>query len=572
MQFLWRLQHSVKINGADEIKDAEQRNKTLAEALGASPTTRNIAQLLRLPGTINHPNAKKRKAGRVKCRAELIDYSNESYALSEFPSGGTTSEKDRSKSGLFMSEVCKLFKRSWSIDRIERELKKKPRRYAHTSASRYDNEGRLREQIEACFARWDKPERAAPRAHTNESGLAGLPTANTITPRDTDWDWWPYIAREKLFWIASKGGVGKGLLASHIAALKSRGGTWPLSDQRIQPRNVLWLESEDNVETTVVPRLIAAKADMRRIAVFERKSGYFQGLTSEEIERRDVGLIVLSPLLSYLDVKNFRDEMEVRAALEELSSKIRGLPCTILALLHPNKKVDLGAIERLLGSVAFANFVRSVVLLKAEDDDVVRFVHSKFNLSLRGDDLLFVKQNREPIKHPRGQYVGIDWEKAEENIDPATAFDTPKVDEGDASAGDWLLDFLKDKQWHDVTEIFAKGEMYSHGKETLKKAKARRRSQIVHRYQGEASGAKNLLETQAKRLKRRYCKSVMCVSAWNKDPVFGVIGIQSGPPGLRVHTGFQDYGSRGWDADCGDDCEDPPGVFCTGQVDQGDLS
>ena len=26
-------------------------------------------------------------------------------------------------------------------------------------------------------------------------------------------------------------------------------------------------------------------------------------------------------------------------------------------------------------------------------------------------------------------------------------------------------------------------------------------------------------------------KDVDCVSAWNKDPVFGVIGIQSGPRG-----------------------------------------
>ena len=41
-------------------------------------------------------------------------------------------------------------------------------------------------------------------------------------------------------------------------------------------------------------------------------------------------------------------------------------------------------------------------------------------------------------------------------------------------------------------------------------------------------------------------------------PFFGVIGIQPGPRGLRVHTGFHDFGSRGWDADCGDDCEDPP--------------
>jgi hypothetical protein len=31
----------------------------------------------------------------------------------------------------------------------------------------------------------------------------------------------------------------------------------------------------------------------------------------------------------------------------------------------------------------------------------------------------------------------------------------------------------------------------------------------------------------------------VCESAWNKDPVFGVIGIQSGPPGRRVHSGFR---------------------------------
>src|SRR3954447_19857404 len=31
-----------------------------------------------------------------------------------------------------------------------------------------------------------------------------------------------------------------------------------------------------------------------------------------------------------------------------------------------------------------------------------------------------------------------------------------------------------------------------------------------------------------------------CESAWNKDPVFGVIGIQSGPRGQRVHSGFHD--------------------------------
>src|SRR4051794_41855405 len=63
-----------------------------------------------------------------------------------------------------------------------------------------------------------------------------------------------------------------------------------------------------------------------------------------------------------------------------------------------------------------------------------------------------------------------------------------------------------------------------------------------------------------------------CESAWNKDPVFGVIGIQSGPRGQRVHSGFHDGdGSRFWDADSGDDCEDPAGLFRPGEADQGDL-
>src|SRR3954447_9049723 len=67
-------------------------------------------------------------------------------------------------------------------------------------------------------------------------------------------------------------------------------------------------------------------------------------------------------------------------------------------------------------------------------------------------------------------------------------------------------------------------------------------------------------------------RSVECDSAWNKDPVFGVIGIQAGPRERWVHIGFRGgHGSRFWDADSGDDCEDPAGLLCPGEADQGDL-
>jgi len=65
--------------------------------------------------------------------------------------------------------------------------------------------------------------------------------------------------------------------------------------------------------------------------------------------------------------------------------------------------------------------------------------------------------------------------------------------------------------------------------------------------------------------------AVGCVSACNRDPVFGVIGFQSGPRDSGSTLASMILGSRGWDADCGNDCEGSTRLFFGRQVDQGDL-
>jgi transposase-like protein len=52
-----------------------------------------------------------------------------------------------------------------------------------------------------------------------------------------------------------------------------------------------------------------------------------------------------------------------------------------------------------------------------------------------------------------------------------------------------------------------------------------------------------------------------CESACKKDPLFGVIGFQSGPRNRGSTLASMILGSRGWDAGRGDDCKDPPRVF-----------
>lgn len=377
------------------------------------------------------------------------------------------SDKDGTKSGTFYKTCCSMFERRKTIDQVvawfERHSDQYPERF----------ENRLEEEVKRCFTNWDGEERPGKKKERKSKGLV-IKTADTVEPRDTDWEWYPYMAREEIMWILAKGGTGKGLFCADLAARMTKGGTWPIGNQHIDKGNVMWFESEDNIETTVVPRLIGAGADLSKIMYFERDPDQFLDLKKEDIEKHQVGMIVLSPLLSYLGIDNFNKEVEVREALEAMSNKIRGLGCTIIGILHPNKKNDLAAVERILGSVAFGNFVRTLVILREEDEGIVRMVHAKHNLSSRGDDLIFTKRNTQPLKHARGQYLAIEWEKADDQIDPSTMLDEKerKTTEDDG-APQWLTKYLDDGEWHDAAEVIKDADRDHFTEGSIKKARLR---------------------------------------------------------------------------------------------------
>jgi hypothetical protein len=87
-QALWDLKEPLKATGTN-IERLEAINKALAEALGGDPC-HDVNHLLRLPGTLNHPNAKKRNNGRVVAAAKLIENDDMglfAYSLDDFPQG-----------------------------------------------------------------------------------------------------------------------------------------------------------------------------------------------------------------------------------------------------------------------------------------------------------------------------------------------------------------------------------------------------------------------------------------------------------------------------------------------------
>lgn len=73
-QGFWKLEEPIEIDGnLDKAEDAKRYNQQLEKIFGAD-NCHNIDRIMRLPGTVNIPNAIKRKKGRTAALAKVLDF------------------------------------------------------------------------------------------------------------------------------------------------------------------------------------------------------------------------------------------------------------------------------------------------------------------------------------------------------------------------------------------------------------------------------------------------------------------------------------------------------------------
>jgi AAA domain len=296
---------------------------------------------------------------------------------------------------------------------------------------------------------------------------------NHVVPSDQTFLWWPWLPEGDVAVLAAQGGVGKGATAADIAARITRGANWPLSDERAPIGNVLWGESEDKIDKVVAPRLISAHPDMSRVAFIEPADFGDKDSTHSFIVRHGVRLIVLSPLISFMKaLQDINNPVKVRRGLEHLDDIVQDTDCSVLGIMHINKKEGLSAVARVMGSVDFTNFARTTILLSRQSDDSVRMVHAKYNLSIKADDLSFNIHNTKTDS--RGQYLRLEWSTPEDNVDADAVFDRrPSNGDDRKGAGAWLRRYLDDGEWHARDDVIAAAEAMSFSKSTITKARVR---------------------------------------------------------------------------------------------------
>jgi hypothetical protein len=208
-----------------------------------------------------------------------------------------------------------------------------------------------------------------------ENGAYRLIDPSNVIPRAVKWAWRHRIATGTLTIIAGPGGVGKGALWAELVAQLTRGQLD--GDLHAVPQRVLILTAEENVSDVVAPRLHAAGADLTRARILTMRDGeYDRDVTfPDDLEHvRDAlsafgaSVVVIDPLNAHLAERiDSHKDASLRRALAPLTRLAGETGCAVVGVAHTNKGFG-DAVSRVLGSVAYVNAARSVLIVGTPPD------------------------------------------------------------------------------------------------------------------------------------------------------------------------------------------------------------
>lgn len=155
-QAFWKLRRPIPVSGNAEVLEAT--NRRVADYFAAD-SCHTLEHLMRLPGTINVPDARKRAKGRTETRAVLVHFDPAAvYELADFDNvpppalrevlsddakfrarwhGSTEGLHDTSRSGRDMSITRMLVRRGWDDGAIRAALDAFPHGKARKEDDRY---------------------------------------------------------------------------------------------------------------------------------------------------------------------------------------------------------------------------------------------------------------------------------------------------------------------------------------------------------------------------------------------------------------------------------------------------
>lgn len=292
-------------------------------------------------------------------------------------------------------------------------------------------------------------------------------------------------------------GTGKSTITLDYAARVSRGFEMPggdYGDLYNQPSHVIIMSAEDDISTTIRPKLEAMDADIDLVHILKGVERTIEdsdddedkplvvGITIKHLEMitkamvdKDARLLIIDPLMAYLPSNvNAHKDQDIRAALGPLILLARQHHFAILVVRHLNKlsanPQPVAALYRGGGSIGIAGASRSTLVVGPDlnDDTHERRVLSrvKGNLCKPPPSLAY-----RLVADGEGPAI-VSWEgettqDADETVrPPAPDMDPTQVQE----AKEWLVTKLRDGV-QPTALLLKEGKQLGFKEHTLRRAK-----------------------------------------------------------------------------------------------------
>jgi hypothetical protein len=221
----------------------------------------------------------------------------------------------------------------------------------------------------------------------------GLATLEGLAPLPVLWLWQDWLPYGALTLMDGDPGLSKSTVTLDLAARVSQGRAMPFRDAAEPPAQVLLATLEDDLQRTVVPRLLAAGAYMGKIlavpATYENLTKAVKIMDvaalvkkhEASIVKRGIKLMVLDPLFGYLPDGADPNREAVRKVCLQLAALAQRTGIAIIGIRHLNKG-EGQALYRGSGNISILGTARAGWLVAADPEDGERCIlaASKCNL------------------------------------------------------------------------------------------------------------------------------------------------------------------------------------------------
>jgi KaiC/GvpD/RAD55 family RecA-like ATPase len=260
-----------------------------------------------------------------------------------------------------------------------------------------------------------------PAGEVSAAGRALVLTpASEITPVPVVWAWEDddagRIPAGSFGLFAGREGTGKSSFLIWKAAQITRGelpGAW-----KGIPRAVFYVAVEDSWKHTIVPRLMAAGADLTRVYRAEVETATSETvpetvtlslpadnrLLEEAVREYDVALVAVDPLMSAIsDSLDTHVNRQVRRALDPLAALADRTGAVIAGIAHFNKSTGTDASSLITASGAFKDVARYIFAFAVDDADGLHVItQTKNSLGRSGLPSLAYQITEATVETPTG--------------------------------------------------------------------------------------------------------------------------------------------------------------------------